>query len=527
MRRIALPPALCVAVLACAFAGTGSRLHRRRGNSWPAASTPALRPRCPRSAPGSARPTGPWGSTSGRRPRVRAQGEPVRVLGHKRDSRRLIPLRRPRRPACRTGGPRASTRPSAQPAGTAAANERGRPGAALRHRSRQPAVLRHGGIRHQRCGCTAVRAAVRVGLGGCATARARLRRRRRERRVDDPGRDPAQRQRDRRPTRSTSAAGRFPSIFGERTCRTATGRTTSASTSTGPATTRRTGGVTLNIDDDSLDGAVAAGVPSTDPEEDPSRLRNVHGRARRRKLARPRPSGAGDREPHALDARANACVGFRGGSNCRRPPLTTFAAVWLRFVRTDSRTRLVRPFSVKRSNIDAAATPPRACRRARPPATRWLSRESSGALTTAPAWFRLLRDVGSPTRATPTAEQLRPARFGSRGRRQDDSGTIARYQILRGRRPVVSVAGTTTSVAVRSLDVVALDAAGRREHAVSALLVVKRNRPADAPKAVPSWAWSCSTGCGRATAGAHPPLRTRSRAGSGTGRHGSCRHTGN
>jgi hypothetical protein len=119
-------------------------------------------------------------------------------------------------------------------------------------------------------------------------------------------------------------------------------------------------------------------------------------------------------------------------------------------------------------------------------------------LTKVPGWFGLLRDVGRPTRPeTPTGRidggVLRlvwtPA--------SDNSGSIARYQILRGGRSVAGVAGTLTSAAVRSLDpsgrsvfrIVAVDAAGNTSIPSGALLVVRRNRPADAPAAIPAWAW--------------------------------------
>ena len=52
--------------------------------------------------------------------------------------------------------------------------------------------------------------------------------------------------------------------------------------------------------------------------------------------------------------------------------------------------------------------------------------------------------------------------------------------------------------------VVALDAAGNASTPSGALLVVKRNRPADAPKAIPAWAWRMLDWLRAGRAGAHP-----------------------
>jgi Rv2525c-like, glycoside hydrolase-like domain len=107
-------------------------------------------------------------------------------------------------------------------------------------------------------------------------------------------------------------------------------------------------------------------------------------------------------------------------------------------------------------------------------------------LTTVPGWFGLLRDVGRPTRPdVPTGMIVDGALRLAWSPSQDNSGTIA------------GVAGSSTSLAVHSLDpsgrsvfrIVAVDAAGNPSIPSAALLVVRRSRPADAPAAIPAWAW--------------------------------------
>ena len=119
-------------------------------------------------------------------------------------------------------------------------------------------------------------------------------------------------------------------------------------------------------------------------------------------------------------------------------------------------------------------------------------------LTKVPGWFGLLRDVGSPTRPdAPTGRIAGGALRLAWTPSQDNSGSIAGYRILRNGNPVADVTGSTTSTAVRALDpsgrsvfrIVAVDAAGNTSIPSGALLVIRRSRPADAPAAIPAWAW--------------------------------------
>jgi hypothetical protein len=111
--------------------------------------------------------------------------------------------------------------------------------------------------------------------------------------------------------------------------------------------------------------------------------------------------------------------------------------------------------------------------------------------------FGLLRDVGRPTRpAAPFGWIIHGTLRLSWPPSQDNSGSIAGYQILRSGNLVASIAGGSTHAAVRSLDpggrsvfrIVAVDAAGNASIPSGALLVVRRDRPADAPAAIPAWA---------------------------------------
>jgi Rv2525c-like, glycoside hydrolase-like domain len=268
------------------------------------------------------------------------------------------------------------------------------------------------------------------------------------------------------------------------------------------------GGVTLNVDDDYLDGAVAAATASA-PVGGPTPAGSAT--SADGLVAVGWPAGSFPQvadvtvTPTALRRRQN---GFAAGSYAVQlavtaagggAPMATFAApVSLRFLQPAA-AGLVPAESADGQTWTVLLRLPRA--RLPAGATAGYTVGGDGrvtVLTTAPGWFGLLRDVGRPTRPETPA-----GRFSGGALRltwppsQDNSGSIARYQILRGGTPVASVAGGSTSAAVRSLDpggrsvfrVVAVDAAGNPSIPSGALLVVRRSRPADAPPAIPAWAW--------------------------------------
>jgi Rv2525c-like, glycoside hydrolase-like domain len=268
------------------------------------------------------------------------------------------------------------------------------------------------------------------------------------------------------------------------------------------------GGVTLNIDNDSVDGAVAAAAPAapTGGQTPAGSAASADGLA-----SVTWPAGSLTEPatvtltPSTLARRRN---GFAAGSYLVQlaalpesggAPLESFALpVTVRFSETPT-TGDVPGFSPDGRTWTVLLRLPRA----RLPAGATAGYYVDGAgrirvLTTVPGLFGLLRDVGAPTRpATPGGEVsggvLRLRWVPS----QDNSGTIARYRILRGGNPVEDVPGSSTTAAVHALDpggrsvfrIAALDAAGNVSVPSGALLVVRRSRPGGVPRAIPTWAW--------------------------------------
>ena len=282
--------------------------------------------------------------------------------------------------------------------------------------------------------------------------------------------------------------------------------------------------MTLNIDNDYLDAAVAAATSSAPAggSTPAGSVTSTDGL-----VAASWPAGAfpqtGDVTvtPMALQQRQN---GFAAGSYAVQlsvaatdgsTPITSFSApVTLRFLQPAA-AGLVPAMSADGQTWTVLLRLPRV--RLPAGATAGYTVGADGrvtVLTTVPGWFGLLRDVGRPTRPeTPRGQIGGGALRLSWTPSQDNSGSIARYQILRGGSPVASVPGSSTSVAVRSLDpsgrsvfrVVAIDAAGNPSTPSGALLVVRRSRPADAPAAIPSWAWHLLDWQRAGRSGSQPP----------------------
>ncbi len=284
------------------------------------------------------------------------------------------------------------------------------------------------------------------------------------------------------------------------------------------------GGVTLNVDNDYLDGAVAAATPSAPAEGSTpaGSVTSADGLA-----VASWPAGAFPQvatvavAPGALEQTQN---GFAAGSYTVQlsaapadgsAPLTSFAGtVTLRFLQPAA-AGLVPAVSTDGQTWTVLLRLPRA--RLPAGATAGYTFGADGrvtVLTTVPGLFGLLRDVGRPTRpAAPFGWIIDGTLRLSWPPSQDNSGSIARYQILRGGSPVASVTGGPTRTAVRSLDpggrsvfrIVAVDAAGNTSIPSGALLVVRRSRPADAPAAIPAWAWHLLDWQRAARSGSHPP----------------------
>jgi hypothetical protein len=270
------------------------------------------------------------------------------------------------------------------------------------------------------------------------------------------------------------------------------------------------GGVTLNVDDDSVDAAVAvAAAPPAPTGEGPAPAGSLT--APDGLAVATWPAGAlpqGTTVTLAPSALATAENGFAAGSYLVQlsvsaaegssPPTAFAAPIQIRFV-TPALTGVVPSVSPDGQTWSPLLRLPSAKLPAG--ATAGYTVDRTGrivVLTTAPSWFGLLRDVGRPSRpSTPQARVAGGALHLAWAPSQDNSGTVAGYRILRGGVPVKSVPGTATSATIRAsslgarsvIRVAALDGAGNASAASGALVVLRRQRPGDAPKAIPAWAW--------------------------------------
>ncbi len=268
------------------------------------------------------------------------------------------------------------------------------------------------------------------------------------------------------------------------------------------------GGVTINIDNDSLDAAVAT-TATPAPASGPTPAGSTTSPDG---LAVASWSTGALSEPATITLAPSTLertqAGFAAGSYLVQltatpaeggAPLTSFAAnVSLRFTQPTS------PGTVPALSSDGHTwTVLLHLPRARLPAgaTAGYTTDSTSKvtiLTRVPAWFGLLRDVGTPTRpATPTGQITGGTLHLHWAASRDNSGTIAGYQILRNGNRVANVSGNSTSASIRPTDpnaqtvfrVIAIDAAANASIPSAALVVTRRNRPADAPAAIPTWAW--------------------------------------
>jgi hypothetical protein len=269
------------------------------------------------------------------------------------------------------------------------------------------------------------------------------------------------------------------------------------------------GGVTINIDNDSVDAAVAAALSSA-----PAGGQTPAGSTTSSDglVVATWPAGALPEDatvtvtpstlPRAVDgfAAGSYVAGLAAIPTAGGPPLPGFSApVTLRFTQPLA-AGLVPAVSTDGQTWTVLLRLPRA--RLPSGATAGYTLDSTGKtriLTTEAAAFGLLRDVAAPARpATPSGRIVGGTLHLGWTPARDNSGAVARYRILRGGRPVASVPGSATTATVRSLDpagrsvfrVVAVDAAGNASTPSGALLVLRRRRPAAAPAAIPAWAWS-------------------------------------
>ncbi len=260
------------------------------------------------------------------------------------------------------------------------------------------------------------------------------------------------------------------------------------------------GGVTLNVDNDALDGAVATATPSSVPGgETPAGSATSSDAA----VTATWPAGALPQgatvtlTPSALAADVD---GFAAGSY-----VVQLAASVPAFAKPLKLQFLQPPPAgvVPSAAVDGQAwVPLLRLPRASLPAKASAGYTVDGAgrivvLTRVAEWFGLLKDVAAPARpATPFADLSgAPLRLYWEPS-QDNSGSIAGYRILRGGVAIRTVAGTRGNAAV-TLDpggrsvfrIAAVDAAGNASLPSGALVVVRRERPVDTPAVIPAWAW--------------------------------------
>jgi len=143
-------------------------------------------------------------------------------------------------------------------------------------------------------------------------------------------------------------------------------------------------------------------------------------------------------------------------------------------------------------------------------------RESSGLIdisTTVAGTFGLLRDVESPVApATLSGRFSRGTLLLSWKAAQDNSRSIARYEVTFGGRPLLEVTGAKKRASVRTFNphspsifrVRAFDAAGNASTLSPLVKVVPTRKPSGLPRSIPAWAWRLFTWQSHGRKGARP-----------------------
>lgn len=267
------------------------------------------------------------------------------------------------------------------------------------------------------------------------------------------------------------------------------------------------GGVTINVDDDYLDGAVA-GVSAPSSAGGQSSAGSAVSNDGRVSVSWP--AGA---LPQAATVAVTAGTlprvedGFADGSYVVQvqaspgnggSPITTFASPATLLFKPPT-TGTVPAFSRDGTTWTVLLRLPG--RRLPKGATAGYTARPDGSVvvtTLVTGWFGLLTDIAGPTRPAAPTTTFGNGRLTLHWRPSlDNSGTIASYRITRGGVPVRTVAGASTSSPLTPIApgeravfrVTALDGAGNASTPSAALLVVHKTRPADAPQAIPAWAW--------------------------------------
>lgn len=269
------------------------------------------------------------------------------------------------------------------------------------------------------------------------------------------------------------------------------------------------GGVTISIDTNSVDAAVAATGAPSGTASGPSPAGTASTSDGRTSVSWPNGAFAAPATvtltPSTL---AETTAGWAAGSylvaldaarQSDGSPLTSFAKPLVLRFRPPS-AGLVPAFSADGGvtwsvllRLPSAALPPGATAgyRVSPSGNVLVS-------TLVPGTFGLLADVGAPDRpAAPSGVFYRRQLVLAWQPSADNSGTVASYEVDRSGARLVRVPGTWTAATLDSFRqdgpsvfrVVAVDAAGNRSIPSRAVVVVPVPRPSTAPRAIPAWAW--------------------------------------
>ena len=271
------------------------------------------------------------------------------------------------------------------------------------------------------------------------------------------------------------------------------------------------GGVTLNIDNDYVDGPVVGPTAAPSPPPPPPTTTTPA----------PAPTGgavgSGDGKAAASwPAQAFSVPVAVTLTPTSQPTTTSGYAVQLTVTETDTQTPVARfgaPITLHLLVPAAGLVPSYS-----PDGTTWkaLPKLAAGAVpvdagytldpdgtaeiqTFVPGFFGLRSDTTPPTQPPSfaghfTGDALVLQWQGA----TDDSGTVASYQVLLDGTPVQTLKGTSRRAVVRAFHptgltvyrVRAVDPAGNLGKVSRPVAVVPRSRPAGVPKALPRWAWS-------------------------------------
>ena len=272
------------------------------------------------------------------------------------------------------------------------------------------------------------------------------------------------------------------------------------------------GGVTLDIDNDYLDGPVVG--PSGAPPPPPTTT------APPPPPATPTTGGAvGSGDGKAAASWPSAAFAFPVAvtlTPTSQPSTTTGYAVQLTVTRTDVQqpvTRFGAPLTLHLIVPAAGLVPSYS-----PDGTTWkaIPKLASGGVpvdagytldpdgtveiqTFVPGYFGLRSDTTPPTQPPGFAGHFTGASLVLQWQgATDDSGTVASYQVLLDGTPVQSLKGSSRRAVVRAFHssgltvyrVRAVDPVGNLGKASGPIAVRPRNRPVGVPRVLPKWAWS-------------------------------------